>query len=136
MNEPAVIEAIGAVRKAEAALAAAKAVLEAERSKLTDLMRESAMNLMTAKGKEHGDVTLEVAGVKLVASIDKSVSWDNERLLNIAGTLPWETASRIFKFTASVTEATYNAIPDEALRVRLQEARTVKHAPLKIKLKD
>ena len=85
-------------------------------------------------GKQYGDITREVDGVKLTYSVKAKVKWDNDQLANIASSLPWEMTSKIFKIEFSVPERTFKAMTDQKLVDRLTDARTVEYSEPKISI--
>jgi len=85
-------------------------------------------------GKQYGDITREVDGVKLTYSVKAKVKWDNDQLAHIASSLPWEMTSKIFKIEFSVPERTFKAMTDQKLVDRLTDARTVEYSEPKISI--
>lgn len=114
-------------------MAAIKGEIEQLEDELFNRLQSDADALFQAAGKNSGDVTFERDGLKFKASIGKSVSWDGAKLQEIAASMDWPTVQRIFKIDFGMAEATFKAIPDEALRARIEEARTVKLGALTIK---
>lgn len=85
-------------------------------------------------GKQAGEITREVDGVKLTYAVKAKVKWDNDQLAHIASSLPWEMTQKIFKIEFSVPERTFKAMTDEKLVNRLTDARTVEYTEPKITL--
>ena len=79
-------------------------------------------------GKQYGDITREVDGVKLTYSVKAKVKWDNDQLAHIASSLDWEMTRKIFKIEFSVPERTFKALTDQKLVDRLTDARTVEYS--------
>ena len=82
---------------------------------------------MTEAGLTHGQHSTEIDGVKLTFKIGQRVDWDSNILESIANTLPWEQVRRIMKIEFSVPEKNFNILPDDELKDRLMDARTVKY---------
>lgn len=99
------------------------------------LLGEAAAEFNEA-GKGEGEVTFYVDGVKAIAEARKTVKWDSNKLKALAGDLPWPVVERLFDIKFSMKEATYKAVPDDALLARINEARTTKVADLKVKFID
>lgn len=110
--------------------------LEAE---LTDRLSGEVAQIMVQMGKSHGELTLSITNqqtgevMKFKANISKTVKWDSKRLQEIAGTMDWEKAEKLFDIKFSVQEKTYNAIFDEQLLAQINEARTVKYGEVAVK---
>lgn len=83
-------------------------------------------------GKQSGDVTSIIQGIKLKASIDKKVKWDTKKLMAVAATLPWDKAQQLFKFELAVPETVYNALTDDTLKKQITDARTVNYGDLRV----
>lgn len=83
--------------------------------------------------KVSGATTIRGEGFGIKANISKSVSWDNAKLLKLAGEIPWEKAKQVFDFKVSVKESTYAALQkfEPALAAAVGEARTEKYGDLK-----
>lgn len=113
--------------------AALKQAAEEAQDELASRVSNEAAALFAKAGKTSGDITFEADGVKLKASVSKSVKWDNAKLQAVAASMDWDTAQRIFKISFDVPEATFKAIPDPELVAKLTEARTVKYGELTIK---
>jgi len=113
--------------------AALKQCFEEAQDELASRVSNEAAALFAKADKTSGDVTFEADGVKLKASVSKSVKWDNAQLQAIAAGMDWDTAQRIFKISFEVPEATFKAIPDPELVAKLEAARTVKYGDMTIK---
>lgn len=96
------------------------------------LLGEAAAEFHEA-GKGDGEVTFYADGVKAIADVRKTVKWDSNKLKALAGELPWPMVERLFDIKFSMKEATYKAVPDDALLARINEARTTKVADLRVK---
>ncbi len=114
------------------------ALLKAEQEKIqAALLAQYGHQLAQAladNGKQYGDITREVDGVKLTYSIKAKVKWDNDQLANIASSLPWDMTQKIFKIEFSVPERTFKAMTDQKLVDRLTDARTVEYSEPKISI--
>jgi hypothetical protein len=106
---------------AKAKIAEAEAMILAEHSAIFD-------KHLAESGLTHGQHSTEIDGVKLTFKISQRVDWDSNVLESIANTLPWEQVRRIMKIEFSVPEKNFNALPDDELKDRLMDARTVKYA--------
>ena len=86
------------------------------------------------KKEEKTDGTIRFASDDTIfkAVIGKTVSYDNDKLLAIINSIPWDTAKTIFKIKLEVGERAFKAITDEDLKQRLTDARTVKYGEPKI----
>lgn len=122
-----------AIAHAEAAKANADTMLKILLDDLRSRVESEAAALFQAGGKQAGDITFIADGVKLKASISKTVKWDNDKLQAIASGMEWAVAQRIFDISFKVPEATFKAIPDPELVAKLEAARTVKYGELSIK---
>lgn len=88
-------------------------------------------------GKEHGTLSMPLQdGLTAKCDIGKKIEWDSAKLQAIAQTLPWARVCAIFKIAFAIPETTYKGIAAVApdLRAQIDEARTVKLAPVKITL--
>lgn len=122
------------IQNAEARAFAAKSDLDFLLNELNSRLSHEAATLFQNAGKQAGDITfITNDGVKLKASVSKTVSWDNDKLQVIASSMDWAAAQRIFDISFKVPEATFKAIPDVELVAKLEAARTVKYGELKIK---
>jgi hypothetical protein len=72
------------------------------------------------------------SGLRLKASISKTVKWDSEKLKAIAAKMPWDLANEVFEIEFSVPEARYQNMTDAALKHTLTGARTTKYGDLKV----
>ena len=88
--------------------------------------------LLSARGQEHGDATFEIDGVKIKYSIAKTVSWDSEKLSEIASSLPNEVRERIFKVKISIPEKVWSVEAETSIGRNLAIARSVKYSEPKI----
>ena len=113
-------------------IAAQKRMVDDITAELTRRFGDSFAAELAAAGKQHGEISREVDGVKLTYSLDRKVKWDTKQLQAVAASLPWATVERVFKIKFEVPEPTYKALTDDSLRARLDEARTVEYAQPKV----
>lgn len=130
---PTLSELRDAIAEAELAKANADTTLKLLLDTLRSRVESEAAALFAADGKQAGDITFMADGVKLKASISKTVKWDNDKLQSIAAGMDWSMAQRVFDISFKVPEATFKAIPDPELVAKLEAARTVKYGELSIK---
>lgn len=127
---PLLSELLSQLKEKEARV---KAEIQLVNDEIANRVSNEAAALFQAQEKTSGDVTFVVDGIKLKASVSKTVKWDDEKLKAIASDMPWEIAHRVFDISFKVPEATFKAIPDPELVARLTEARTVKYGEMTIK---
>lgn len=88
-----------------------------------------------ADDKMHGTVRVKLAdGIELKADTGKTVEWDQDKLMAIAGSMDWPTAQHWFQFKVTVPEKRFDSLPPGDLRDRIAEARTVKYGTPKLTL--
>ena len=110
---------------AQAALA--KKQIEEIKGELLNRYKDEALQEIFARGKEHGEHTIEKDGVKIVCEVGHKVTWDTEKLKAIASTLSPETVQRLLKVTITVPERVYQSVTEKDLLDKLTDARTVKY---------
>jgi hypothetical protein len=101
-------------------------------SELLDRYGKSLAAELSDSGRQHGDVTGEIDGVKVTYSVKNKVEWDQDSMKAIAGSMPWNMVERIFKIEFAVAERTFKALTDQSLIDKLNDARTVKYSEPKI----
>lgn len=113
--------------------------IDASKRKIEELngeLRRRFENLLkdalNQQDKQHGQHTFEVDGFKLTGEIRSTVKWDSRKLEDIASSMPWHEAQRLFKIDFSVPEKTFHTISDQKLLGLLVEARTVKYSEPKV----
>lgn len=109
-----------------------KAGIDQIESELMDRLGAQFAKELSDSGRQHGDVSQEVSGIKLTYSVKNKVEWDQDSLKAIAATMPWSTVERVFKIDFSVPEKTFKALTDDMLIDKLTKARTVKYSDPKI----
>lgn len=70
-------------------------------------------------------------GYEVKAIAGKRITYDNDMLQKLAGSLPWEEAQRLFKIKFDIPETTYKGIIDTDLLAKIDKARTVVPTPMK-----
>lgn len=115
-----------------ATIDAAKGELEVLQQELRHRYEDKLAQHLRSLEKNHGQMTFEEDGVKLTAEVKATVKWDSQKLEDIAKTMPWQDAQRLFKIEFSVPEKNYAAVRDEKLLDKLIDARTVKYSEPKI----
>lgn len=115
-----------------------KAEEQALREELSRRFDRQAEDAFHHAGKEHGQISFpsDTDGLAVEAKIEQSVSWDSDKLMAVAATMPWEDVSRIFKIKMTMPEASYNALLNGELRTAVTAARTTKIKPVAITLKE
>jgi hypothetical protein len=118
-----------------AALDEAKTDLVEVTSAIKSRFAAAADELYHDAGKMHGTVNLAAGeGFKVQSDISRTVKWDSEKLKAVAGTLPWDKVSKLFKITFEVPEKTYTALAavDPDLYEKIEEARQVRYGDMKL----
>jgi hypothetical protein len=86
---------------------------------------------LTLRGKQHGEVTMELDDTTVRFDIRSTVKWDSDVLRTIAATVPAELRESIFKVELSIPEKAYSGLSGE-LRSKVDEARTVIYSEPKV----
>lgn len=105
----------------------AKKQIEEIKGELLNRYKDEALEQIFARGKEHGEHTIEKDGVKIVCEVGHKVTWDTEKLKAIASTLSPDTVQRLLKVTITVPERVYQSVTEKDLLDKLTDARTVKY---------
>jgi hypothetical protein len=96
---------------------------------IIEVNRRLASRLYTAliidKGKEAGEGTDEIDGVRFHVYVGKKVTWDTEKLKTVYASQPQDVSEKIFKVAITVPEKVFSAITDPKLNEALVDARTV-----------
>ena len=78
---------------------------------------------------------LEDMGFQIKGEIDKTVSWDSKKLMDLAATMPFADVLAFFKIKFELPEATYKALlPSDPKKAAIDAARTVKYGDIKVTL--
>lgn len=87
--------------------------------------------------KPEGTVTVQIEGVAVKSTVPKRPKWDTAVLEEICGELELEGGNPLdwVDYKLTVSEKKYSKAP-EAVRRRLDRARTVEHGKEKIELGD
>jgi len=113
-------------------IAESKAKIETFNNELRRRFQSLLTDALGQQDKQHGQHTFEVDGVKLTGEIRATVKWDSKKLEDIASSMPWHEAQRIFKIDFSVPEKTFHSLHDQKLLDQLVDARTVKYSEPKV----
>lgn len=137
-NARAALEAeISAAREAlEATLAPKKAKLEELNTDIATIAVPLARAAYEKEGKPDGTLRFASGDKIFKSEIKKTVSYDGDALMAIAGSIPWEEARTIFKFKADVPEKAFKALPEGPLKASIMAARSTKYSEPKITLDD
>lgn len=122
---------------AEVDIANAKARIAMVGDALSARFTAAAKAQLTAKGKEHGSVTIDLPdGFKLKADAKQTVKWDSDALQEIASTLPWDRVAALFNIKFSMSETIYKGVSalSPELRQKIDAARTTETKPFAFKL--
>ena len=114
------------------AIAFQKATLDSINAELLSRYGERFKAELALAGKQEGEVSREIDGVKMTFAIKPKVKWDGKKLEAIASTLPWTTVTKVFKIEFTVPEKTFKAMTDDGLLSKLNDARTVEYSEPKV----
>lgn len=120
----------------EATLAPKKARLEELNSSIAAMAQPLAAAAYEREGKPDGTVRFASGDAIFKSVVSKTVSYDGDKLMEIAGSIPWEQSRTIFKFKADVPEKNFKALEDGDLKSRIMAARTVKYGEAKITIDE
>jgi hypothetical protein len=99
---------------------------------LTRFGQEGSKNIK-ARGQEHGETTFEVEdGIKVKYAITKTVSWDSDKLSEMASSIPDEIRERLFKVKITIPEKAWSIECESPIGRNLSIARSVKYSEPKI----
>ena len=84
------------------------------------------------RGQEFGEVTTEIEGLKLKYAVSKTVTWDSEKLKELAPTIPAEVREKLFNVKIQVPEKAWQTVAETSIGKSLLPARTVKYGEPKI----
>lgn len=107
-----------------AQLATAKRALAAVEGELDRRKVGEGVAVLESAGKDHGTATFSSEGMRFKVEAKKKVTWDSEKLKEVAATLSWETVEKIFDIKFSVPEKIYGAITDGELLQQINGCRT------------
>lgn len=127
------------IAAAESSKATLEAQIKALNVELRDTVQAEFKSAFDIANKLSGDITMAVDGIKLKGKIPKKVSWDNKILQQLASSMPWDKAQKIFDIKFSVPEKNYGAISiagEVDLLAKLDAARTVEYGDLKIEIAE
>jgi len=124
---------IEAAEKEAKNLAALAKSYRGEIARRLDLQIKAAFE---ADDKQHGTVRFPVGnGYTAKAEISRTVEWDSDKLLALAGEMPWIEANHLFTFKAGMAAKMYDALmPESNLKARIDAARTVAYGTPKVTL--
>lgn len=111
-------------------LQAAKARVAGVASELARRYGDSAKAALQQASKTHGSFTLPLQdGLTAKGDVKQSVSWDSEKLMEIASSLPWERVRELFNVKFSMTETVYKGVGalNPEFRDKIDDARTVRY---------
>lgn len=91
--------------------------------------------ILQERQQEHGEATIEVDDVKLKLGITKTVSWDSEKLKEIAADLDPELQARLFSVKVTIPERQWDLVSETDTGKTLLAARTVKYSEPKVSFK-
>lgn len=114
------------------AIAFQKATLDSINAELLGRYGERFTAELALAGKQEGEVSREIDGVKMTFAIKPKVKWDGKKLEAIASTLPWNVVTKVFKIEFTVPEKTFKAMTDDGLLSKLNDARTVEYSEPKV----
>lgn len=82
--------------------------------------------------KVSGTKTIKRDGLVIRGEISTKVTWDQQKLKALAGSLTWLEIEHLFKIEFSVSEAAFKALMPGAIKDALVSARTVKYGDLRV----
>lgn len=128
---------IASAREAvETQIAPKKAKLEEVNADILVMGKPLATAAYEKEGKPDGTVRFASGDKIFKSEIKKTVSYDNDKLLEIANSIPWQQAQQVFKIKLDVSETVFKKLEDAALKQRITDARTAKYSEPKITLED
>lgn len=108
------------------AIKVAASVQEGIESELLSRYEDLFKKALQFQGKEHGEVSQDIQGIKLTFKIGTKVKWDTEKLKDIAHAHP-DLVDKLFKVEVKVPEAIYKNLVDPKLKAEVDGARTVEY---------
>ena len=88
------------------AIAFQKATLDSINTELLARYGDLFKAELASAGKQEGEVSREIDGVKMTFAIKPKVKWDGKKLEAIASTLPWATVTKVFKILQVISQPT------------------------------
>lgn len=132
VTEMSLGEIQGYIGMHETNIAESKAHLDKFQQELRRRFQNILADALAQQDKQHGQHTFEVDGFKMTGEIRATVKWDSKKLEDVASSMPWHDAQRIFKIEFSVPEKTFQSVTDPKLLDALIDARTVKYSDPKV----
>lgn len=84
---------------------------------------EDAKAFLADKGQDFGTAYVPCGNMRLKVVVGKKVTWDQDKLRDVLGSMAPEDARHYGKLTFAVEETKYKAAPP-AVRAQLEECRT------------
>ena len=131
-----IAELYGVLQASEAELARTKAAHAVLLNAVGERYTGAVQAALTADGRPSGTFSNIDIGDRfsVTAEISKSVSYDQDKLKALAGTLTWPEVCHYFKIEFTVPEAIYKAIPPGPVKTAIEAARTTKYGAPKLKI--
>lgn len=117
------------------AIADCESELKQIESEILRRYRGTLEKVLAERKQQYGDATIEVEDVKLKLGITKSVSWDTEKLKEIAADLDPELQATLFSVKISISERKWDEVSPTPAGKLLASARTVKYSEPKVSFK-
>ena len=90
---------------------------------LEDQYLDDAKAFLADKGQDFGTAYVPCGNMRLKVVVGKKVTWDQDKLRDVLGSMAPEDARHYGKLTFAVEETKYQAAPP-AVRAQLEECRT------------
>lgn len=123
------------VESLSTAVADCEAELKQIESEILRRYRGTLEKVLSERHQEYGDATLEVDDVKLKLGISKTVTWDSNKLKEIAAELDPELQATLFSVKVSISERKWDEVHATPVGKALSKARTVKYGEPKVSFK-
>jgi hypothetical protein len=117
------------------AIADCQAELKQIESEILRRYRGSLEKVLQERHQQHGEAIIEVDDVKLKLGITKTVSWDSDKLKEIAADLESELQATLFNVKITIPERTWDEVSSTPAGKLLAAARTVKYSEPKVSFK-
>lgn len=121
----------------QATLAAEAAALKTQQTALKTEFTRRWGNALTKQLATtlKSTTNLEDMGFQVKGEVDKTVTWDSKKLMDLASTMPFADVLAFFKIKFEVPEATYKSLlPSDPKKAAIDAARTVKYGDVKVTL--